>query len=1138
MLRLFLFVVAFYGLMPSLAQPQTGVAPAPAGSSPLSVTPEVLNAKIKEVEATTDLDEAAKTQLTELYRKTLSALEAAQSSKNAEEAFLKARETAPQETMAIREDIDRQTKTKPEASLNVSAEAPLEEVEQVLVKEKANQAAVEAKLADLTEQLSVQRARPDAAGKRLTEAKLEQQKVAESLKAPTPEGESPQLTEARRWRLEAQNAALGTEIRKLDQELLSQSARVDLLMAQRDQASQNLERIRTRIRILEESSNLKRAAEAEQAKREAEEAQREAVGKDPAVRDLADRNAQFSEQLRKRAAELDAVAAGDDELVKQTKRIEEDFRSTRQKLEIAGLSQAVGQVLLKERRSLPNLGYFRREANKLEETTATLSLAQIQHQDELSSLRSPDEYLSELLVKVPEGERAQVRSDLLALAEQRRKLLEKAVNVDKAYLKAITELQQAQQGLLHVVDDYDEFLAENLLWIRIAGFPSPSSLQALPEQVSHMLSPQGWLDVTRLFAHQTTHSPALAFAALIFAVFLWKRVKIRQLLKDTGRSVGRPSTDRFVYTLYALGYTVLLAMPSSLLLATVGGQLAQALDATVFEKAVGSALKWVATALFFLRAFRISLEPGGVGQVHLGWREADVAPLRMELDRLMITFLPAAFITAMAIRLDDVAFGGELGRFTYIATMGVLGYFFYRVCRMGGALQPFEDKNPNSLLCRWRHVWLLLGIGIPLAMAVLALVGYLYTAATLTGRIINTIWFVLGLVLLHALVVRWLQLMRGRLILQSIRDRRDAAAKLAEAQSKGQAGSGEAAGELLKIEEPQVDLVALSEESRKLLNTVIAFMAILGLWWIWADVMPALRILDDVTLWHQTAVVGGESRVVPVTLADIGLALLIAVVAIVAVQRLPALLEIVLLQRLDMTSSGIYTVTTLSTYIISGIGIVLAFDTLGLSWSQIQWLVAALSVGIGFGLQEIVANFISGLIILLERPVRVGDIVTVGDTDGVVTKIRIRATTIRNWDRKELLVPNKEFITGRLLNWTLSDNVNRIVIIVGIAYGSDVERALKILKEVADEHERVVSDPAPMITFEGFGDNALTLILRCYLDSLDYRIATISELHSAINRKYAEAGISIAFPQRDLHLDTSRPLDIRISRGDASVPQG
>jgi potassium efflux system protein len=155
-------------------------------------------------------------------------------------------------------------------------------------------------------------------------------------------------------------------------------------------------------------------------------------------------------------------------------------------------------------------------------------------------------------------------------------------------------------------------------------------------------------------------------------------------------------------------------------------------------------------------------------------------------------------------------------------------------------------------------------------------------------------------------------------------------------------------------------------------------------------------------------------------------------------------------------------------------------------------------------------------------------VVTVGDTSGVVTKIRIRSTTIRNWDQKELLVPNKEFITGRLLNWTLSDQVARIVVSVGIAYGSDVQLALKILREVADENERVMSDPEPLVIFEQFGDSALLLVLRCYIDSIDYRLQTQSELNLAIDRKFGEAGIVIAFPQRDLHLDTAKPLEVRI----------
>jgi potassium efflux system protein len=162
----------------------------------------------------------------------------------------------------------------------------------------------------------------------------------------------------------------------------------------------------------------------------------------------------------------------------------------------------------------------------------------------------------------------------------------------------------------------------------------------------------------------------------------------------------------------------------------------------------------------------------------------------------------------------------------------------------------------------------------------------------------------------------------------------------------------------------------------------------------------------------------------------------------------------------------------------------------------------------------------------------VGDAVTIGDTDGIVTKIKIRATTIRNWDGKELLVPNKEFITGRLLNWSLSDPTTRLVLTVGVAYGSPVRQAMDLMEEAALENRTVLDDPAPNVIFQSFGDNALGLVLRCFVDSADLLFIVASELNEAINDKFKAAGITIAFPQRDVHLDTQGPVRVRIEPPD------
>ena len=146
------------------------------------------------------------------------------------------------------------------------------------------------------------------------------------------------------------------------------------------------------------------------------------------------------------------------------------------------------------------------------------------------------------------------------------------------------------------------------------------------------------------------------------------------------------------------------------------------------------------------------------------------------------------------------------------------------------------------------------------------------------------------------------------------------------------------------------------------------------------------------------------------------------------------------------------------------------------------------------------------------------------DVTGVVTRIQIRATTVTNLDRKEFIVPNKEFITGRLLNWTRDDQVNRVVINVGIAYGSNTEKAHGILEKVVGKHPEIMDDPAPLVTFEEFADSSLSFVVRCYLPNLDKRLQTIHELHMAIDQAFREAKIEIAFPQRDIHLRSGTEL--------------
>jgi potassium efflux system protein len=275
-----------------------------------------------------------------------------------------------------------------------------------------------------------------------------------------------------------------------------------------------------------------------------------------------------------------------------------------------------------------------------------------------------------------------------------------------------------------------------------------------------------------------------------------------------------------------------------------------------------------------------------------------------------------------------------------------------------------------------------------------------------------------------------------------------------------------------------------------------------------------------------------EQRLVPITLVDLLVALLVGAATLALARNLPGLLEVSVFRRLRSSAGERYAYTTLVKYAVTLAGAVLALNAVGVGWSNVQWLLAAVGLGLGFGLQEIFANFISGLIILFERPIRVGDTVTVGDISGTVTKIRIRATWITGFDRKELVVPNKEFVTGRLVNWSLSDAVLRVEIPVGVAYGSDTEKVIRVLRVVAEKNENVLEDPKPYVLFRGFGDSSLSFELRAFSPDVAHYINIVHELHMEIDRAFRAEGIEIAFPQRDLHLRS-----VTVPREEADVEQ-
>jgi potassium efflux system protein len=1092
-------------------------------SRSVTLTLESVRAEIAETEAATGMGEETKAALLDTYRKALTHLQAAAANKESADEFRRAREEAPQQAEALRAKLDGPPKP---IKLGVATDAPLAEIEQTLLQEQANLAAVEAKLSTLEDELAAQSERPTEIRQRLTEAKRRLGEIDVELRAPAPTGKIDASTKARQAMLKANVEALNAEIRMLDEELLSQPMRLDLLQAQRDEQALNVERIAERQKRLAELVAERRRTQTEEVLAEAEAARLDAEDKHPLVRELVARNGDLGRELATLTADAEKTAREESTAAEQAKRISEEFRSVRQKLDVAGLSQALGMVLLEQRRALPDLQVLRKRAAVREDEIAVAGLRQIQHEEERRNLRNVDGHVAKLTERLPAAERQAVAAELKQLVDARRELLSQAIAMDRAYLRALGDLEFAQRQLIDVVASYQEYLAGRLLWIRSAPPPSLGEVKATATEAAVVLSPAAWWEVAHKLAVERIRSPGFLLLLILFGILLWKQRGLWDLLRATSEHIGRPKTDGFSFTLYALLYTVLLALPWPLLILTIGWQLGQGYRVTEFCSALSDALVWAAPPLFSYRFARVLCHSQGLASRHLGWSGTLRESLRRALDRLAIGWIPAGMVAVFFLSHRQVTSeGGGIERLGLMIATLALGAFLYALLHPGhGILLQLVGSDRTTLAYRLRYVWFAVALAFPLALLGLAILGYLYTAGVLAGSLARMVWFLFLLLIAHELAVRWLTVTHRRLAYKARLERRQAALAAAE-DADASAGSETAQ---VDVEEAAIDLAALSDEARKLLNAALLITACLGLWAIWGEALPALSVLDEVILWERVVETSGEPQRIPTTLGDLLIALIIGIVTIVGVRRLPSLAEIVLLQHLQMSPAGHYTANTLSRYVIAAVGIVLAVGRVGFNWSQVQWLVAALGVGIGFGLQEIVANFISGLIILFEQPIRVGDIVTVGDTDGVVTRIRIRATTIRTWDRKELLVPNKEFVTGRLLNWSLSDQITRIVIRVGIAYGSEVQKAMRLMSEAAEENRRVLDDPKPFVAFDGFGDNALSLTLRCFVAKVDERLDAVSEIHQTIHQRFNESGISIAFPQRDVHLDASQPLEVRL----------
>ncbi|MGP5447632.1 mechanosensitive channel MscK [Pseudomonas helleri] len=1017
--------------------------------------------------------------------------------------------SAPRQTIDNQRELARLKASKVVPIEQRYATLSVQQLEQMLADRTTEQGELQKALASANTQSIAAQTRPERAQAEISNSQTRIQQIGNILKVGRDNGKL--LTGDQRNQLSAESAALTALIALRRQELAGNSQLQDLSGSQHDLLLEKTTRQDQEIQDLQTLINKKRLAQSQQTVTEQSiEAQKS--GSSSLLATESATNLRLSDYLLRSTDRLNVVTQQNLETKQQLDNVTQSDQALDEQINVLRGSLLLSKILYQQKQALPRL---QKMDKNLADEIADIRLYQFEINQQRELISNPITYVDNLLSTQPADQvTPQLRKTLLELVNTRSDLLDRLNRELSSLLSESINLQLNQKQLLSTAQGLRATLDEQMFWIPSNKPLDLDWLESAPRHLKQQLVTLPWGSSVTELAEGLIQRPLLFLPfVLVMIALLWKRRYLYNKLNDIHKDIGHFKRDSQWHTPLAILINILLAMPVSLALALCGYALQT--DARGMNANTGAALMQMAEAwLVFYTANRI-LAPGGVAELHFRWEKPLVAFLQNWIRRLGLVVLALVAVVAFAEQqpaalADDVL--GILVVLTCYATMAWL------LCRL-----ILNDQTEKKAY----RVRKLLGFAfalLPLALFVAVCFGYYYTALKLSDRLINTLYLLMLWLVVEATFVRGLSVAARRLAYQRA---------LAKRQAAKEAGEGNDA----IVEEPTLDIEQVNQQSLRLIRLALLAAFIGVLYWVWADLISVFSYLDNITLYEYTSGTGANMSMVPISIGDVLGALIIVGISIALARNLPGLLEVLVLSRLDLAQGSAYATTTLLTYVIIGVGFVATLSTLGVSWDKLQWLVAALSVGLGFGMQEIFANFISGIMILFERPVRIGDTITIGNLSGTVSKIRIRATTITDFDRKDIIVPNKTFITGQLINWSLTDTITRVTLKLGVDYGSDLDLVKSLLLKAAQENPRVLKEPEPHVYFLSFGQSTLDHELRMHVRDLGDRNPVIDEVNRFINREFKAHNINISFQQMEVYLKNTSNQEYKLVPMDLPTPE-
>jgi potassium efflux system protein len=1106
------------------------------------------------VEKQLDLPEELQTRIIELLAAATAALETAENNRATTVTYERERQGVDRRQADLKAELDRR---RPKPQLALPEDPTISQAEDAVARERARLAANVSALRD-QQRLADDRNKTRAdTSRRLGELDLELELLNRDLRAQVDSSASLELKTAARLHTLARMEEAKSEVEMLRARLALVADRSSLVPLSTDLAQR-------RVAVSEELV----ALHAQMAQEIRHEEARAVLDR---VHELSRRVATDLPQLAELATETQAMAElllGQNGIIASAEQATRDLDTTRnfdaqlnrisqltvRKYEAYGNRGSIQRWWPDVPDDFPEPGAISRTLRNLDERIPEVEHRLITYEQQRAGARDLGRNTIRAVQKdLGESWTPELEDLAGELLSTRQDLLDGVIENGSRYSNLLTEYRTVAENFLTRVDDVEKFLYSHILWSR--SVPRP-----IIPRVRDLFAAMGWLTSSEhgqgISVNDADLGGNLLLTALVLVLILVSRPMLRRRLGGLADRAKDPQKNNVGLTVRAMGISGLLAAPLPMVLFLVG-TLIDRLGGSVFWMASSKALIELAIVAALIEAIRQIFAPRGLAEVYFGWPITATRPLHRGLlltEALGLPLLYVALHLAFAgMRLDSPdelqLYNNTLGRMAFIAALLIFGISILSMLRPERKTEPSDTDMrvpwparfseyafPTAFLGAYPII-----IFATIVPVLLAVFGYYVTGLLLSFQMLRT------------LLVATLVMVGGGLVHRSRANRRDRMLLTDDEDA---------------LSETQLrELEAAEKQTTHLFRFAMIGILAIGLYSIWSDALPMLQMAKRVQLLPRiellqpvddssaglaaiakpsdsspTPKTDGEGANAgstapisipgtqgfapnepspdqghPLTLWLLIEAILAAAVTIVLARNLPGVIEITLKRRTTLDAGARFAFSTLVKYTTTIVGSVVVFSLLGIGWSKVQWLAAALTFGLGFGLQEIVANFVSGLILLVERPIRVGDVVTIGTLMGRVSRIQIRATTITLWDRSEMIVPNKEFITTKLVNWTLSDSKRRIEIPLRVAYGADLEQVKTLLIEAAEAHSLVLDDPQPQALLLTFGDDAINFELRFVVD-FGNGIQAKDDVQMAIDHAFKDHHIEFALPQLRLRL--------------------